>query len=96
MAHNRYVARKMLEAVREFYRDPENERRYREWKSSRSEGGRVYAGKHQTRPVTVHMRTVPILTEGQREQLAQVIGGLAFVGVMALPGIIERAPWPAW
>lgn len=39
MAHNRYVARKILEAVREFYRDPENERRYREWKSSKSEGG---------------------------------------------------------
>ena len=59
-------------------------------------GGRVYAGKHQTRPVTVHMRTVPILTEGQRELLAQVIGGLAFLGVMALPGISARAPWPAW
>lgn len=59
-------------------------------------GGRVYAGKHQTRPVTVHMRTVPILTEGQRELLAQVIGELTFLGVMALPGIIERAPWPAW
>lgn len=58
--------------------------------------GRVYAGKHQTRPVTVHMRTVPILTEERRELLAQVIGGFAFVGVMALPGIIERAPWPAW
>ena len=42
------------------------------------------------------MRTVPILTEERRELLAQVIGGFAFVGVMALPGIIERAPWPAW
>lgn len=59
-------------------------------------GGRVYADKHQTRPVTVHMRTVPILTEERRELLAQVIGELAFLGVMALPGIIERAPWPAW
>lgn len=59
-------------------------------------GGRFYADKHQTRPVTVHMRTVPILTEERRELLAQVIGGFAFVGVMALPGIIERAPWPAW
>lgn len=58
--------------------------------------GRVYAGKHQTRPVTVHMRTVPILTEERRELLAQVIGGFAFVGVMALSGIIERVPWPAW
>lgn len=58
--------------------------------------GRVYAGKHQTRPVTVHMRTVPILTEERREQLAQAAGGLAFLGAMALPGIIERAPWPAW
>ena len=37
-----------------------------------------------------------ILTEGQRELLAQVIGELTFLGVMALPGIIERAPWPAW
>ena len=42
------------------------------------------------------MRTVPILTEERRELLAQAAGGLAFLGVMALPGIIERAPWPAW
>lgn len=42
------------------------------------------------------MRTVPILTEERRELLAQVIGELTFLGVMALPGIIERAPWPAW
>ena len=58
--------------------------------------GRVAAGKHRACPVTVHMRTVPILTEERREQLAQAAGGLAFLGAMALPGIIERAPWPAW
>lgn len=31
--------------------------------------GRAYAARGGVRPVTVHMRTVPALTEGQRERV---------------------------
>lgn len=40
------------------------------------------------------MRTVPVLTDSQRELALQLIGGIGFLGVMALPGFIESFPWP--
>lgn len=42
----------------------------------------------------VHMRTIPVLTDSQRELVLQFIGGIGFLGVMALPGFIESFPWP--
>lgn len=56
----RLMCRRIRKAMAEFYVDPGNERRFSQWRSSRRSGG-VAAGKHVTRPVTVHMRTVPIL-----------------------------------
>lgn len=35
----RFMCRRIREAMVEFYRDPENVRRYEEWKSSRKESG---------------------------------------------------------
>lgn len=56
--------------------------------------GRVAAGKHRTRPVTVHMRTVHILTEGQRERVREALAGTAIVGCVVLTGLIEGSTWP--
>ena len=56
----RLMCRRIRKAMAGFYVDPGNERRFSQWRSSRRSGG-VAAGKHVTRPVTVHMRTVPIL-----------------------------------
>ncbi len=42
----------------------------------------------------VHMRTVPVLTDSQRELALQLIGGIGFLCVMALPGLVESFPWP--
>lgn len=43
---------------------------------------------------TIHMRTIPVLTDSQRELVLQFIGGIGFLCVMALPGLIESFPWP--
>lgn len=56
--------------------------------------GRVAAGKHRTRPVEVHMRTVPILTEGQRERAREAVAGAAMIGLVMLTGLIEGSTWP--
>lgn len=56
--------------------------------------GRVAAGKHRTRPVEVHMRTVPILTEGRRERVREALAGAAIVGCVVLTGIVEGSTWP--
>lgn len=48
----------------------------------------------ETHIETIHMRTVPVLTDSQRELALQLIGGIGFLGVMALPGFIESFPWP--
>lgn len=36
-AHQREFGRRALRAIAEFYRDPENERKYQEWKQRREE-----------------------------------------------------------
>lgn len=56
--------------------------------------GRVAAGKHRTRPVTVHMRTVPILSDAQRERARGCAGCAVIAGCVALTGIVEGSPWP--
>lgn len=43
---------------------------------------------------TIRMRTVPVLTDSQRELALQLIGGIGFLCVMALPGLVESFPWP--
>lgn len=40
------------------------------------------------------MRTVPILTEGQRERVREVIAGAAIIGCVALTGLVEGSTWP--
>lgn len=60
----------------------------------KKERGRVAAGKHRTRPVTVHMRTVPILTEGQRERVREALAGAAMIGLVVLTGLVEGSTWP--
>lgn len=56
--------------------------------------GRVAAGKHRTRPVEVHMRTVPTLTEGQCERVREALAGAVIVGCVVLTGIVEGSTWP--
>lgn len=56
--------------------------------------GRVAAGKHRTRPVTVHMRTVTILSDAQRERVRECAGCAVLVGCVVLTGIVEGSPWP--
>lgn len=56
--------------------------------------GRVAAGKHRTRPVEVHMRTVPILSDAQRERARECVGCAAVVGCVVLTGLVEGSTWP--
>ena len=56
--------------------------------------GRVAAGKHRTRPVTVHMRTVPILTPEQAERARSAACLAAILAGIALGGRIEASTWP--
>lgn len=56
--------------------------------------GRVYAGKHATRPVTVRMRTVPILSDDERERVETVAGCAVMAALIALGGAIEGSTWP--
>lgn len=56
--------------------------------------GRVYAGKHTTRPVAVHMRTVPILSDDERERARNAAGCAAMFALIMLGGLIEGSTWP--
>lgn len=56
--------------------------------------GRVHAGKHSTRPVTVRYRTVPMLTDGQRENLRGCLYLALIAACVAVTGLVEGSPWP--
>ncbi len=56
--------------------------------------GRVYAGKHTTRPVAVRMRTVPILSDGERERVKAALGCALMVAAIVLGGMVEASTWP--
>lgn len=56
--------------------------------------GRAYAARGGVRPVTVHMRTVPALTEEQRERVRTAAGSAALFALMLLGGLIEGSTWP--
>ncbi|MBQ6521850.1 MAG: hypothetical protein IJI15_03340 [Atopobiaceae bacterium] len=47
----RQFARKVLRMMAEFYQDPENERRYQEWKRSREERRAQPASKERATPI---------------------------------------------
>lgn len=50
--------------------------------------GRAYAAKHTTRPVTVRMRTVPILSE---ERLGDIAVAALGIGAFLITGLLEAA-----
>ncbi|HIU04346.1 MAG TPA: hypothetical protein IAD14_02610 [Candidatus Coprousia avicola] len=57
--------------------------------------GRVRVGKRETRPVTVHYRTIPMLTDDQRENLQGCLGLLLITACIVITGLIEGSTWPA-
>ena len=57
--------------------------------------GRVRVGKRETRPVTVHYRTIPMLTEEQRENLRGCLGLVLITVCIIITGLIEGSTWPA-
>mgnify|MGYP006934880184 CR=1 FL=1 len=57
--------------------------------------GRVRVGKRETRPVTVHYRTIPMLTDDQRENLQGCLGLLLITACIVVTGLIEGSTWPA-
>lgn len=57
--------------------------------------GRVRVGKRETRPVAVHYRTIPMLTDDQRENLQGCLGLLLITACIAITGLIEGSTWPA-
>lgn len=57
--------------------------------------GRVRVGKRETRPVTVHYRTIPMLTDDQRENLQGCLGLLLITVCIVITGLIEGSTWPA-
>lgn len=56
--------------------------------------GRVATGKHVTRPVTVHMRTVPALTPERAEQAKSAACLVGIMACIAVTGRIEASSWP--
>lgn len=56
---------------------------------------RVQVGKRETRPVTVHYRTIPMLTDEQRENLQGCLALLLVAVCIAITGLIEGSTWPA-
>lgn len=60
----------------------------------RQRRGRAYAAHGGTDPVTVRVRTVPALTEGQRERVRCAAGSAAMFALMLLGGLIEGSTWP--
>lgn len=60
----------------------------------KSKRARVAAGGRSARCVTVHMRRVPVLTEGQREALDSLACTAALFGLIMLGGLIEGSTWP--
>ena len=80
--------------MREFYKDPENERKFQEWKRSR-ERVRVAAGKRKTRTATVHFRTETSVTpEQRRERLQAVFAALFVCACIAATWALEATVWP--
>lgn len=57
--------------------------------------GRVRVGKRETRPVTVHYRTIPMLTDEQRANLQGCLGLLLITACIVITGLIEGSTWPA-
>lgn len=57
--------------------------------------GRVRVGKRETRPVTVHYRTIPMLTNEQRANLQGCLGLLLIIACIVITGLIEGSTWPA-
>lgn len=57
--------------------------------------GRVRVGKRETRPVTVHYRTIPMLTDEQRENLQGCLALLLIAVCIVITGLIEGSTWPA-
>ena len=56
--------------------------------------GRAYAARGGVRPVTVHIRTVPALMEGQRERVRTAAGCAATFALMLFAGLLEGSTWP--
>lgn len=56
--------------------------------------GRVAAGKHASRPVTVRMRTVPMLSEEEAERLRSVLALACAVPAALLGAWLEGSTWP--
>lgn len=57
----------------------------------RERAGRVSAGKHVTRPVTVRYRTVPILAPEWRARLLDAAGYAALAALIVLTGLVEES-----
>lgn len=57
--------------------------------------GRVRVGKRETHPVTVHYRTIPMLTDDQRENLQGCLDLLLITDCIVITGLIEGSTWPA-
>ena len=56
---------------------------------------RVRVGKRETRPVTVHYRTIPMLTDEQRENLQGCLALRLITACIVITGLIEGSTWPA-
>lgn len=57
--------------------------------------GRVRVGRRETRTVTVHYRTTPMLTDEQRENLRGCLGLVLITVCIIITGLIEGSTWPA-
>lgn len=56
--------------------------------------GRVATGKHASRPVTVRMRTVPMVSELEAERLGSALALASMAPIMLLGAWLEGSTWP--
>lgn len=81
--------------MREFYKDPENERKFQEWKRSRKRVCASQPASRKTRTATVHFRTETSVTpEQRRERLQAVFAALFVCACIAATWALEATVWP--
>lgn len=81
--------------MREFYKDPENERKFQEWKRSRERGCASQPASERRAPATVHFRTETSVTpEQRRERLQAVFAALFVCACIAATWALEATVWP--
>ena len=79
--------------MREFYKDPENERKFQEWKRSRERGCASQPASERRAPQRFTSET-SVTPEQRRERLQAVFAALFVCACIAATWALEATVWP--